>query len=335
VEVGGEQITCRYILVATGGKPFVPDIPGVEHAITSNEAFHLEHLPRDIVIVGGGYIAGEFAGIFKGLGSEVTLVHRREHLLRGFDEDVREAVTEDLEKRGIKLRLSSEVVAIHQDPHGPLQLDMKDGSRLETAVVMYATGRRPNTSNLGLESAGVDLGESGEVVVDDYSKSSVDSIYAVGDVTDRVNLTPVAIREGHAFADTLFGNMPTKVDHENIPTAVFSQPPVGVVGLTEHEARECCGKVDVYRTEFRPLRKTLGSSTEKVLMKLLVDCATDRVVGLHMVGKDAPEIVQMAAIAIKVGATKADFDNTIALHPTTSEEFVLMRTKYERPLPQS
>jgi glutathione reductase (NADPH) len=330
LQPGGRKVTARIVLVATGGRPAIPDVPGAGHAITSNEAFHLEELPKSIMIVGGGYIAVEFACIFNGLGVDVTLLYRGPKILRGFDEELRDGLTEELFKRRIDVVCNAEIAAIDKGwMHTTVTL--KDGSKVETAKVMYATGRTPNTRGLGLEAAGVKLGGRGEILVDAYSRSSVEHIYAVGDVTDRVNLTPVAIREGHAFADTVFGNRPTAVDHELVPTAVFSTPELATVGLTEEAARARHPKLDVYKARFRPLRHTLSGRDERMLMKLLVDGETGRVVGCHVLGPDAAEIVQMAAIAMRMGATKADFDAAVALHPSAAEELVTMREKWVPP----
>jgi glutathione reductase (NADPH) len=326
----GRKVTARHILVATGGHPVKPDIPGAEHAITSNEAFHLKKLPASILIVGGGYIAVEFAGIFSGLGARTTLLYRGQKVLRGFDDDLRAGLMEEMAKRDIDVRINADVAAIEKQRRG-LAVTLKDGSTLEVAQVMFATGRSPNTAGLGLEAAGVKLGAKGEIVVDAESRTSVPSIYAVGDVTDRVNLTPVAIREGHAFADTVFGNKRWTVSHDLIPTAVFSTPEIGTVGLPEHIACQRYPKLDAYRTRFRPMKHTLSGRDERVIMKLLVDGETDKVVGCHILGPDAAEIVQMAAIAIRLGATKADFDNTMALHPTSAEELVTLREKWIAP----
>jgi glutathione reductase (NADPH) len=328
----GRKVTAATILVATGGHPIKPDIAGVEHAITSNEAFHLKELPASILIVGGGYIAVEFAGIFNGLGSKTTLVYRGEKVLRGFDEDLRAGLMEEIGKRGIDVRVQADIAAIEKTKRGSM-VTLKDGATLEVACVMFATGRSPNTAGLGLEAAGVRLGVKGEIVVDAESRSSVPSVYAVGDVTDRVNLTPVAIREGHAFADTVFGNKPWTVSHDLVPTAVFSTPEVGTVGLPEHIACQRYPRLDIYRARFRPLKHTLSGRDERVVLKLLVDGDTDRVVGCHILGPDAAEIVQMAAIALKMGATKADFDDTVALHPSIAEEFVSMREMVPAPHP--
>ena len=330
VQPGNRKITARIILVATGGRPVVPEVPGAGHAITSNEAFHLEALPKSILIVGGGYIAVEFAGIFNGLGVDTTLLYRGPKILRGFDEELRDHLTEELFKRRIDVVCNADIAAIDKSwMH--TKVTLKDGSTVETGKVMYATGRSPNTKGLGLEAAGVKLGDKGEIVVDTYSRSSVESIYAVGDVTNRVNLTPVAIREGHAFADTVFGNKPTAVDHELVPTAVFTTPEIGTVGLPEVLARERYPKLDVYKAHFKPLKHTLSGRDERMFMKLLVDGESGRVVGCHILGTDAAEIVQMGAIAMRLGATKADFDATMALHPSASEELVTMRERWVPP----
>jgi glutathione reductase (NADPH) len=326
----GRRMTARTILIATGGRPVVLDVPGAEHAITSNEAFHLPTLPRSILIVGGGYIAVEFAGIFAGFGVETILLYRGPKILRGFDEDLRDGLTEELLKRGIDVRVNAEVTAIAAGP-SHYAVTLQDGGRIAADLVMFATGRAPNTNGLGLEAAGVKLGARGEIAVDRWSQSSVPSICAVGDVTDRLNLTPVAIREGHAFADTLFGNKPTAVDHELVPTAVFSTPEIGTVGLPEHVARQRHSRLDVYKARFRPLKHTLSGRDEIMLMKLLVDGDGGRVVGCHILGTDAAEMVQLAAVALKMGATKADFDAAMALHPTAAEELVTMRDKWLPP----
>jgi glutathione reductase (NADPH) len=331
VQPGNRKITARIILVATGGRPTLLEVSGAGHAITSNEAFHLESLPKSIVIAGGGYIAVEFAGIFNGLGVDTTLLYRGPKILRGFDEELRDHLTEELFKRRIDVVCNAEIAAIDKGwTH--LKATLKDGSTVETGAVMFATGRTPNTKGLGLEVAGVKLGPMGEVVVDEYSRSSVESIYAVGDVTGRVNLTPVAIREGHAFADSVFGGKPTAVDHELVPTAVFSTPEIGTVGLPEAEARARYPKLDVYKARFKPLKHTLSGRDERMFMKLLVDGESGRVVGCHILGTDAAEIVQMAAITMRLGATKADFDATMALHPSASEELVTMREKWLPPV---
>jgi glutathione reductase (NADPH) len=323
----GERVRAGHILIATGGTPsFGNPIPGLEHAISSNEAFHLKEFPRRFVIQGGGYIAVEFAGIFAGLGSHVTLVYRGENILRGFDDDVREHLRTELEQRGIRVVCQRTITAIEQ-AGGHYSVHISDGNHVPADQVMFATGRVPNVKKLGLEVAGVTLAKNGGIAVDEYSRSSVPSIYAVGDVTNRINLTPVAIREGHAFADTVFGGKPTKVDHANVPTAVFSEPEVGVVGLTEAEARTRLPRTDIYKAMFRPMKATLSGRATSVLMKLVVDGSTDCVVGCHVVGEGAAEMAQLAAVAVRMGASKADFDATVALHPTAAEELVTMRKK--------
>jgi glutathione reductase (NADPH) len=319
-----KTITADTILVATGGHPFKPDIPGAEHAITSNEAFHLETLPKRIMIVGAGYIAVEFASIFNGLGSQVTQIYRGTQILRGFDDDLREGLSEEMGKRGVDIRLNTQVVEI--TPEGDaFSVKLSTSDTLETDLVMYATGRVPNTSGLGLEAAGVATGARGEIVVDEHSRTSVANIYSVGDVTDRVALTPVAIREGAAFAETVFNDTPTKVDYDCIPTAVFSEPEIGTVGLTETQAREKHGDIHIYKSRFRPMKHTLSGRDERMMMKLIVDAASNRVVGCHVLGADAGEIAQSVGIAMHMGATKADFDATMALHPSAAEELVTMK----------
>jgi glutathione reductase (NADPH) len=326
IDPGGRTLEARIVLVATGGRPTRPAIKGVHHAITSNEAFHLPALPQSILIAGGGYIAVEFASIFNGLGIATTLAYRGAKILRGFDEDLRDGLSDALSRRGISILLNADIAAIDPLAEG-YRVTLRDGRVCETGLVMLAIGRSPNTQDLGLERAGVRLGEKGAIAVDQMSRSSVASIYAIGDVTNRVNLTPVAIREGHAFADSLFGDRPTAVDHELVPTAVFATPELGTVGLPEHLARQRYERLDVYRSSFRPLRGTLSGRSERMLMKLLVDGASGRVVGCHVLGADAAEIVQMAAIALRMGARKADFDATLALHPSAAEELVTMREK--------
>jgi glutathione reductase (NADPH) len=323
----GDRVRAGYILIATGGAPSYGDpIPGIEHAISSNEAFYLPKLPPQVVIQGGGYIALEFAGIFAGLGAHVTLVYRGENILRGFDDDVRQHVRMDMEKHGIRVLTGCKIAAIEQNA-ARFSARLSSGNHLAADCVMFATGRQPNVAWMGLQEAGVEIAKDGGVAVDDYSRTSVPNIYAIGDVTNRVNLTPVAIREGAAFSDTVFGGKPTAVDHTNVPTAVFSDPEVGVVGLTETQARARLLQTDVYRAMFKPLKATLSGRDTTVLIKLVVDGLTDRVVGCHIVGEGAAEMVQVAAIAVKMGATKADFDATMALHPTTAEELVTMRQK--------
>ena len=336
VAVGEDTYTAERILVATGGWPAVPDVPGREHVITSNEAFFLESLPETIVIVGGGYVAVEFAGIFHGLGARVIQLYRGPLFLRGFDDDVRQTLAREMDKKGIDLRFDSLVESIERrdTDDGPrFTVTLTDGGAIEAGLVMYATGRRPITKGFGLEDAGVALNEKGAVVVDEEWRTSVPNIHAIGDVTDRINLTPVAIAEGQALADLLFNPSGRTVGYDGVPSAVFSQPPVGTVGLTEAEARAGYGAVDVYRSTFRPLKHTLSGSDEQAMMKLIVDSRSDRVLGVHMVGPDAGEIIQGIAVALKCGATKAQFDATIGIHPTTAEEFVLMREKAPEPAP--
>jgi glutathione reductase (NADPH) len=328
VEFDGRRITSKYILIATGGHPWAPPVPGMEHAISSNEAFELPELPRRVLVVGGGYIALEFAGIFNGLGSATTVSYRGEQILRGFDDDVRRHLAAEMAKKGVRILVHSELERIERLADSSLRVSFVAGA--EPAVfdaVMHATGRIPNTRDLGLELAGVELGLEGEVLVDKFSATTVPGIYAIGDVTGRINLTPVAIREGHSVALTLFGDQPTRVDHMDVPTAVFSQPPVGTVGMTEAEAKKSLGGIDVYMASFRPLKATLSGRDERTLVKLIVDAATQRVVGAHMVGPDAPEIIQGLGIAVKAGLTKAQFDATIGIHPTAAEEFVTLREK--------
>jgi glutathione reductase (NADPH) len=327
----GETVTAKYVLIATGGAPnHGVVIPGIEHVISSNEAFHLTELPKRIVIQGGGYIALEFAGIFAGFGSDVTVIYRGDNILRGFDEDVRTHLRSEMEKQGITILTGCTVAKV--DKHGhEFTSHLSNGSSIASEKVMFAIGRHPNVVNLGLEKAGVAINpNNGGIAVDHSSKTSVPSIYAIGDVTHRHNLTPVAIREGHAFADSVFGNRPVQVDHTDIPTAVFSQPEVGTVGLTETEARARFKRVDIYKATFRPIKATMSGRDTRVLMKLVVDGLTDRVVGCHIVGDTAAEIVQAVAIAVKMKASKADFDATFALHPTAAEELVTMRTPTAR-----
>ena len=323
VSLAGKTFSAKHILVATGSWPQLPDIPGKELGITSNEAFSLENLPRRVLIVGGGYIAVEFASIFNGLGVQTTLAYRGTQLLRGFDADLGQRLAEEMGRKGVTILLAKNPVKIEKG----LKVTFQDGSSGEFDLVMFATGRHPNKSGLGLEAAGVKLAADGAIAVDEYSKSSVDSIHAIGDVTNRLNLTPVATSEGMALAKTLFGGKPSPVDHENVPTAVFSNPNIGTVGLSEATARERFGKVDIYKTAFRSLKHTMGASEEKIFMKLVVDAASQRVVGAHMLGPDAGEVIQGIAIAVKLGATKAQFDATIGIHPTAADEFVTMREK--------
>jgi glutathione reductase (NADPH) len=323
----GARVRAETILIATGAWPhYGPKIPGLEHVISSNEAFHLNELPKRIVIQGGGYIAVEFACIFAGLGSEVTLVYRGENILRGFDDDAREHLRSEMRSRGMTVTCGHTVSAVELSGDEYV-VKLSDGSVIGVDKVMFAIGRRPNVMGLGLESVHLKLHEHGGIDVDDYSRTSVPSIYAVGDVTNRVNLTPVAIREGHAFADTVYGGKPTPVDHANVPTAVFSQPELGVIGLTEAQARARLQRVDIYKTTFRPMKATLSGRDTRCFMKLVVDGVTNRVVGCHIVGPDAGELIQVIGIAVKMGATKADFDATMAVHPTAAEELVTMREK--------
>ena len=332
VAVNGQKITAEHILVATGGTPFVPQIPGIEHAITSNEVFDLPQLPRRVLIVGGGYIAVEFAGIINGLGARVTLCYRGQQVLRGFDDDVRAHLFDEMVKKGITVLLHQDVACIDKlnDASLSVPLTGAQGPTLEVDAVLYATGRVPNTQGLGLAAVGVALGKAGGVMVDAFGQSSIASIHAVGDVTNRIALTPVAIREGAALASTLFGPTPISADLTTVPSAVFSQPPIGTVGLTEAQALARHGEIDIYSSTFRNMRHTLSGRDERTLIKLIVDTASQRVLGAHMVGADAPEIIQGLAIAIRMGATKADFDATVALHPTAAEEFVTLRDKITR-----
>ena len=322
----GKTVRAGTILIATGATPHLgAEIAGIEHVISSNEAFHLQELPKRVLIQGGGYIAVEFANIFSGLGSEVMLVYRGEQILRGFDNDVRDHLATEMGKRGIKIVCRQTVDAIEKVDHG-LDVELSDRESFMVDCAMFATGRKPNVAGLGLDKAGVTLAK-GAVAVDEFSRTSVPNIYAVGDVTDRINLTPVAIREGHAFADTVFGGKPTKVDHTDVPTAVFSEPELGVIGLTETLACERYPRVDVYKTSFRPMKATLSGRDTRSFFKLIVDAASDRVLGCHIAGPDAGEMIQLVGIAVKMNATKADFDAVMAVHPTASEELVTLRTK--------
>jgi glutathione reductase (NADPH) len=324
VRVNDVSFTAGHILVATGATPEIPEIPGAELMVTSNDVLAMEHAPERVAIVGGGYIACEFAGIFKGLGSKVSMVHRGSRLLRGFDEQVREHIGSELAANGIEMRLASTVAAVERKRNAYL-VYLGNGEIIEVDLVMAATGRRPNTASLGLERAGVHVDAHGAIPVDSYSRTSSDHIYAVGDVTNRLNLTPVAIHEGHAFADSVFGAMSRRTDHEGVPFAVFSQPQVAAVGLTEAEACARHGGVRVYSSVFRPMRATLSGRNERVLVKLIADGTTDRILGAHIVAPDAAEIIQGIAVALKAGATKADFDATLGVHPSVAEEFVTLR----------
>ena len=329
--VGRGTVTADKILIATGGRPWAPaDLGGLEHTITSNEAFHLAQLPKRIVIAGGGYIAVEFAGIFNGLGVETTLVHRGPNILRGFDDDVRAHVAEEMTARGVKVILGAQHERIEKVAAG-LVSHCTDGHPVESDVVMFALGRAPYVEGLGLETAGVELTEGGAIRVDDYSKTTADNIWAIGDVTNRINLTPVAIREAVAFAETVFNDRPTAFDHEAVASAVFSQPPVGSVGLSEADARKTHGKVDIYLARFRPMKYSFFGGHERALVKLVVVADSQKVVGCHIVGPDSPEMIQMAAIAVKMGVTKQQWDATCAVHPTLAEELVTLREKYATP----
>jgi glutathione reductase (NADPH) len=323
----GARVRAETILISTGGTPQMgAKIAGLQHVISSNEAFHLDSLPNRILIQGGSYIAVEFACIFAGLGAKVTLVYRGDNILRGFDEDVREHLRGEMERRGIKIITGQTVAAVEKVDHG-YDVVLPDHESIMVDKVMFATGRHPNVTGLGLEAAGVTLGETGGIAVDEYSKTSVGNIYAVGDVTNRINLTPVAIREGHAFADTVFGGKPTSVDHANVPTAVFSEPEIGVIGLTEAQAVKRLTIVDIYKTSFRTMKMAMAARATRTFMKLVVDGSNDRVVGCHIVGPDAGEMIQLVGIAVKMSATKADFDAVMAVHPTAAEELVTMREK--------
>ena len=334
VVVAGKHYSAENILVATGGWPVVPDIPGKEHVIASTEAFYLEELPKRAIVVGGGYIAVEFAGIFSGIGVDTTLMYRGPLFMRGFDHDVRTHLAGELTKKGIDLKFSTNIASVEKTASG-LVATCEDGSTVEADLIMYATGRAPKVAGLGLEDLGVELADNGAIVVDDYFKSSVDSIYAIGDVIDRVQLTPVALAEAMAVANTLFRDAPTKADYEHIASAVFSQPPVGTVGITEEEARERFGDVAIFRSTFRTLKHTLTGRDAQTMMKMIVDKKTDRVLGVHMVGDDAGEILQGIAVALKAGATKAVFDSTIGIHPTSAEEFVTMREPVPEPMAEA
>ena len=326
VQLGGEIISADKILIATGGRPWRPEIPGAELAITSDEAFHLEDLPGRVIVVGGGFIACEFASIFNGMGSDVVQIYRGDQILRGFDQDVRDTLAKEMRKKGIDLQLESNISALRKADSGRIIATLEDGSELQADTVMFATGRVPNVKGLGLLEAGVEVAASGVIPVDEFSRTNLPNVFAVGDVTNRVNLTPVALMEGHAFADSEFGGAPRGVNHEFVPSAVFSHPPVATVGYPEKEASEHFGELRVYRSEFTPMKHTLSGREEKTVMKMLVQDSTDKVVGLHVVGMDAPEIVQGFAVAIKSGLSKQQFDSTIGIHPTAAEELVTLRT---------
>jgi len=321
----GTELTAERILIATGGWPHVPEFPGSEHAITSNEVFHLDTLPKRIIIAGGGYIANEFAGIFNEFGSKVTIVNRGDTILRGYDEQIRDRLLQISMTKGIDFKFNAPFKSIEKNEDGSLTVHLEGCEPIQADAVLVAAGRVPNSKGIGLEEVGVELDKDGAIKVDATSQSSVPSIYAVGDVTNRIQLTPVAIREGQAFADSVFGGKPTVVDYANVPSAVFSHPPIGAVGMTEAEARNKLGSIRVYTSDFRAMKNVLAGRNERALYKMIVNAATDQVVGLHMIGPDAPEILQAAAIAVKAGLTKADFDNTVALHPSMAEELVLLK----------
>ncbi|MET0588860.1 MAG: glutathione-disulfide reductase [Novosphingobium sp.] len=322
----GREIRAKYILVGVGAWPVIPEFDGSEHCITSNEVFHLPELPRRIVIQGAGYIALEFAGIFNALGTHVTVVNRSDQILRGYDESLRDRLLQITMARGIEYRFNCPLEKVEKQADGSFLVSVRGRpDPIPADAVLIATGRRPNTTGLGLETVGIETGPAGQIPVNDENRTSCPSIYAVGDVTDRVQLTPIAIREGHAFADTVFGNKPTKVDYDLIPSAVFSQPPLAAVGLTEGQARERYGNIKVYSSDFRPMKNVFAQRHERGLYKMVLDATNDRILGLHMIGPEVPEILQAAAIAVKAGLTKQDFDNTVALHPSMAEELVLMR----------
>lgn len=331
VQVGEDIVTTDKILIATGGRPWIPEIPGAQHGISSDEAFHLKALPERVIVVGGGYIACEFAGIFNGLGSEVVQIYRGDQILRGFDQDVRDTLAKEMSKKGVAIRLHTNVTELIKAAGGQITAKLDGDSELQAGelqadVVMFATGRVPNVRGLGLRAAGVNVLPGGMIPVNEYSRTNLPNVFAVGDVTNRVNLTPVALMEGHAFADSEFGGKPRPVNHEFIPSAVFSQPPVATVGFAEKDAKAHYGEVDVYKSEFTPMKHTLSGRDEKTMMKLLVQASSDKVVGLHIVGMDAPEIMQGFGVAVKSGLTKQQFDCTTGIHPTAAEELVTMRT---------
>jgi glutathione reductase (NADPH) len=321
----GREVTSKYILIATGARPHIPTCPGHEYGITSNEAFHLESVPKRILIAGAGYIANEFAGIFNEFGAKVTLINRSDQILRGYDEQIRDRLLQISMMKGLDFRFNAKFEGIEKLADGSLKVSMSNHAPIEVDCVMFATGRVPNTENLGLDAAGVELNEKGAIRVDEDNRSSVPSVYAVGDVTDRIQLTPVAIREGQAFADTLFGNKPTRVDYHCVPAAVFSHPQMAGVGLTESQAKQKYGSVKVYVSDFRPMKNVLAGRNERALYKMICDGETNKILGIHMIGPEAAEILQAAAVAVKAGLTKDAFDQTVALHPTMAEELVLMK----------
>ena len=326
VEVNGQSYSAERIILATGTWPFIPNIPGSEHAITSNEIFDLENFPQRLLVVGGGYIAVEFAGVFNGLGAETTQLYRGPLFLRGFDQDIREFAAQEIEKAGVNLRFNSNIAAIQKLADGSLEATLDDGTTIAADAILYATGRNPHLQDLGFENVNIALNDNGTVKVDDHFQTTEPSIYALGDITGGMELTPVALAEGMALAKTLYNDQPTSVDYDTIPTAVFCQPNIGTCGLTEQEGKDKYGEITVYESDFRAMKHTIGGRQERTYMKLVVDTATDKVVGIHMMGDDAGEIVQGMAIAMKAGATKALFDSTIGIHPTAAEEFVTMRT---------
>jgi glutathione reductase (NADPH) len=327
----GSEITAERILIATGGRPYLPEgLPGLELGITSNEAFLLPEFPARTLIVGGGYVALEFANIFHGLGSKVRILHRGDKLLRGFDDDIRAHMHIEVERGGTQLTMKTTLTKLEK-AGGAILATLSTGEKVETDTVLFAIGRDPNTQGLGLDRAGVKLDDAGAVIVDEYSQSCVESIYAIGDVTNRMNLTPVAIRDGHAFANTIYNKLPTAIDHSSVPSAVFGRPPIGSVGLSESDARRSFDSVDIYRTSFRPMRNMISGNQERTLMKIVVDGKSGKLLGIHIAGEDAPEMIQLAAVAVKAGLTKQQLDSTMALHPTASEELVLMREKVAAP----
>lgn len=321
----GREVTAKYILVATGAWPAMPEFPGLEHCISSNEVFHLEQQPKCLMVVGGGYIAMEFAGIFNALGSEVTVVNRTDRILRSYDAQIVDRMLHIAMGRGIDFRMHSQIKSVEKGADGCLVVDLGDSNPVKVDQVLIATGRDPNSVGLGLECAGIEMADNGAIKVDEYNRTSCDSIYAVGDVTDRVQLTPVAIREGHAFADTVFGGNPRMIDYGSIPSAVFSQPPLAGVGLTEEEARAKYGDVKVYSSDFRPMKNIFSPHAERGLYKMIVEATSEKVLGIHMIGPESPEILQAAAVAVKAGLTKQAFDDTVALHPSMAEELVLLK----------
>jgi glutathione reductase (NADPH) len=327
----GSEITAERILIATGGRPYLPEgLPGLELGITSNEAFLLPQFPARTLIVGGGYVALEFANIFHGLGSQVRILHRGDKLLRGFDDDLRAHMHIEVERGGTRLTMKATLTKLEKAGDA-VRATLSTGEKVETDAVLFAVGRDPNTQGLGLERAGVKLDDSGAVIVNEYSQSNVESIYAIGDVTNRMNLTPVAIRDGHAFANTIYNNLPTAIDHSAVPSAVFGRPPIGSVGLSESDARNSFDSVDIYRTSFRPMRNMISGNQERTLMKIVVDGKSGKLLGIHIAGVDAPEMIQLAAVAVKAGLTKQQLDSTMALHPSAAEELVLMREKVAAP----